>query len=234
MVYCLSDLHGRYDKYLKILEKINFSEDDQLYITGDTCDRGPQSAQIFLDALNRSNVFCCMGNHEKMLVEALPNSFGFLQKDYGHYATLDFDIWSSCGGGTTCASFIEVGMDKVVDIYNFILSLPYYRVVKVEDKRYLLVHAGLGNYDRTKRMDEYSPDELVWRSIDYNGAYYSMLFDKIIVGHTPTFILNIDRSAAIYHSKSGNVINVDCGAVFEEDGGRLGCLCLNTMEEFYV
>lgn len=31
--------------------------------------------------------------------------------------------------------------------------------------------------------------------------------------------------------KNNNHIAIDCGAVF---GGRLGCLCLDTMKEFYV
>lgn len=32
--------------------------------------------------------------------------------------------------------------------------------------------------------------------------------------------------------RSGTMINIDCGCAFP--GGRLGCLCLDTMEEYYV
>ena len=109
----MSDLHGRYDKYTEMLKKINFTGDDEMYLIGDICDRGPQAAQIYLDAMSRNNVYCIMGNHEKMFLEALPNSFGFLFKKYGHYPSLDFDIWSACGGGRTCASLIEVGIDYI-------------------------------------------------------------------------------------------------------------------------
>ena len=35
MIYAMSDLHGYYDKYTKMLEKITFSDDDTLYILGD-------------------------------------------------------------------------------------------------------------------------------------------------------------------------------------------------------
>ena len=41
MVYLMSDLHGRYDKYLQMLEKISFSDEDELFLLGDLCDRGP-------------------------------------------------------------------------------------------------------------------------------------------------------------------------------------------------
>ena len=233
MVYCMADIHGKYDKYIAMLEKIRFSNTDELYIIGDICDRGNMSAQIYLDAMNRKNIHCIMGNHEKMLLEALPHPFGFLQKEFEHSSSMSFDIWSACGGGATCASLIDVGIDKISDIYNYILSFPYYIIVEVDGKSILLVHAGLGNYTHTKSLNEYSAEELVWDEFDYDDVYYPLQFDKIIVGHTPTFIINKRRPASIYFGK-GNIVAIDCGAVFEEEGGRLGCLCLNTMEKFYI
>ena len=47
-IYVLSDLHGHYNIFIKMLEKINFSDDDVLYILGDCCDRGPDSLKIYL------------------------------------------------------------------------------------------------------------------------------------------------------------------------------------------
>ena len=45
-IYVLSDLHGHYNIFIKMLEKINFSDDDVLYILGDCCDRGPDSLKF--------------------------------------------------------------------------------------------------------------------------------------------------------------------------------------------
>ena len=39
MTYVISDLHGRYDLYLEMLERIQFSPEDTLYILGDVADR---------------------------------------------------------------------------------------------------------------------------------------------------------------------------------------------------
>ena len=36
VIYAMSDLHGCYDKYIKMLEKISFSDSDTLYILGMT------------------------------------------------------------------------------------------------------------------------------------------------------------------------------------------------------
>ena len=40
MIYAMSDLHGCYNLYVKMLEKINFSDEDTLYLLGDYVDRG--------------------------------------------------------------------------------------------------------------------------------------------------------------------------------------------------
>lgn len=42
-VYIMSDIHGCYDDFLSMLEKINFSDTDQLIMAGDSIDRGKQS-----------------------------------------------------------------------------------------------------------------------------------------------------------------------------------------------
>ncbi|MBR6834691.1 MAG: metallophosphoesterase, partial [Oscillospiraceae bacterium] len=53
MVYVMSDIHGEYDKYRRMLEKIRFSDNDILYILGDVVDRGPEPAKILLDMMKR-------------------------------------------------------------------------------------------------------------------------------------------------------------------------------------
>jgi serine/threonine protein phosphatase 1 len=54
-------------------------------------------------------------------------------------------------------------------------------------------------------------------------------FDKqIIVGHLPTFKIN--NKPRILYGK--NCIDIDCGASYSK--GRLGCLRLDDMKEFYV
>ena len=55
------------------------------------------------------------------------------------------------------------------------------------------------------------------------------------VGHTPTQLLydavgHGSAQGKIYRTES--FIDIDCGCVYS--GGRLGCLCLDTMEEIYV
>ena len=72
MTYAVSDIHGYYEKYLAMLEKIRFSENDTLYVLGDVIDRGGEGIRILQDIMERSNVKMLMGNHEKMAIDALP------------------------------------------------------------------------------------------------------------------------------------------------------------------
>ena len=39
--YVISDIHGNYNAYMDMLKKIQFDDDDILYILGDILDRGP-------------------------------------------------------------------------------------------------------------------------------------------------------------------------------------------------
>ena len=46
MIYCMSDIHGELDRFKAMLDLINFSSDDTLYIIGDVIDRHPGGVEI--------------------------------------------------------------------------------------------------------------------------------------------------------------------------------------------
>lgn len=49
MTYVTSDIHGEHKKYIKMLELIDFCDEDTLYILGDVVDRGAEPMEILLD-----------------------------------------------------------------------------------------------------------------------------------------------------------------------------------------
>ena len=55
----------------------------------------------------------------------------------------------------------------------------------------------------------------------------------LIYGHTPTRLLREQMGEPISDEilRRGNQIAIDCGCGYD---GRLGCLCLDTLEERYV
>ena len=79
MNYICSDIHGEYELFLKLLDKINFSDSDVLYICGDVVEKGPDSIKLLKYIFDRKNIKMIMGNHE----------YGFLKYYYTIMSQLD-------------------------------------------------------------------------------------------------------------------------------------------------
>ena len=62
----MSDFHGRHDLFIRMLEKISFSDADTLYILGDVADRGPDGIQTYLYIMDKPNIIFLVGNHEML------------------------------------------------------------------------------------------------------------------------------------------------------------------------
>ncbi len=230
--YVMSDIHGNYDAYRKMLEKIHFSDEDMLYVLGDILDRGPHPIRIVLDLMKRPNVVCLAGNHEYMAMECLQfllkevNEMNLENLDAGIFEKLS--NWMLNGSASTTDEFHKLDVQTRKEVVEFLSEFDLYEEVCVNDKVYLLVHAGLGNFTPERPIWDYELYELVWERPDYEVPYYP---DKyVITGHTPTeCIPGNPRPGYIY--RNNHHIAIDCGAGF---GGRLACLCLETEEEFYV
>ena len=74
MTYVMSDIHGNYSAFQKMLKQINFTDDDLLYIAGDLVDYGADSMELLCDISMRANVYSVVGDHD---LEALKMLAGF-------------------------------------------------------------------------------------------------------------------------------------------------------------
>ncbi len=238
MTYVMSDLHGEFGKYRAMLELIKFKESDTLIINGDICDRGDESAKIYLDVMGRDNVFVIKGNHEVMAQSAFESIIrecwksgdGALQIKAGD----EVDLWFDNGGEKTLNSMFCESWEDVMSIIRFIKDLPYYKTLEVRGKRYVILHGGISIAQRGVPIEKLDPCDLVWTRPAFDSKYFDDGDTYLVVGHTPTLMLRrTGEPATVYYGK-GDVIAIDCGAAYSEYLGRLGCLCLDTGEEFYV
>lgn len=69
--YVVSDIHGEYEMFIRLLEEIRLKETDMLYVLGDVLDRGLHPIQIILKLMEMPNAVCLAGNHELMALECL-------------------------------------------------------------------------------------------------------------------------------------------------------------------
>ena len=231
--YVMSDIHGDYASYRKMLEKIRFSDEDTLYIIGDVVDRGEQPIKILLDIMDRPNVIFLIGNHEAMFCECL----NFLLKEVTeeNIEKLDDDMmgalvnWMYNGADTTMKEFRSLPEGKRREVADYLMDSGVYEEVEVAGKEYILVHTGPKQSTPRKRIWEYELDELVWERPDYHASLFGGKY--VIMGHTPTQLIeDAERPGYIYHCGKNTVI--DCGCASSK--GRLGCMRLEDGAEFYV
>ena len=161
MIYTVSDIHGRYDKYRKLLARIGLGSDDILYVLGDVLDRGPDGFKILLDMAQRSNVVCLVGNHEAMAMAALP---GLLNMGQGSNdeAPDAAELWFHNGGERSLMDFLTLNAEQMRTAWNYMRAMPLYREVEAGGRQFVLVHGGLGNFSPGRPLEDYQPRELYW------------------------------------------------------------------------
>ena len=231
--YVISDIHGQYEKFIAILDKINLQDTDTLYVLGDNLDRGPQPIKVLLKLMEMPNAICLVGNHEYMAAECL----SFLVQEVTDrsleeldYKTLDNLVtWQYNGAKSTIDEFSALSAEMQTEVIEFIKDMSIFEELTINGQKYILVHAGLGNFDPARDMEDYSLHDLIWKEADYSRQYFDDI--KVITGHTPTqFIKGNPNPGFIFRHL--NHIAIDCGAYLPD--GRLAALCLETGEEYYT
>ena len=241
-------LYGEYEKYCRMLEKINFNESDVLYVLGDVVDRGKQGLKTLLHMMQYPNIITIYGNHELLAYPNLKYLLYEIPEEEGLSLTGErfgrmFD-WLSNGGGTTIREFQELSKQDREKILAYLREFWGFVEVEVNGRQYLLVHAGFEAeyFDENKPLTSYDMQELVWSRMDVQKQYFK---DKVIIfGHTPTrhfhamkqgkLLSELSESEycdEIYESEDGMLLGIDCAACF---AGKLACICLETGEQFYV
>lgn len=231
--YVMSDIHGKYEKYRRMIEKINLSDTDDLFILGDTVDRGEQPVAVLQDMMGRENVYPLFGNHDLLALDVLRKlSVEITEENASSHLDVrtmnELIDWLHDGGKTTLEEFQKLSKETQANVLDYMASFSLCETIDVGERTFILVHAGLGNFRNGKKLRDFTAVELLGMRSDPDFRYFEDDSVYVVMGHTPT--LTITGKAEIYHNQ--NNIYIDCGACRKE--GRLACLCLDTMEEFYV
>jgi serine/threonine protein phosphatase 1 len=227
--YVISDLHGCKEEFDQMLQQIDFSQYDTMWILGDVCDRGNESVALLQEIMAHANMHMIMGNHDvwlsryaQKLIDAKKDPASIEMND-------DFLIWMHYNGGfKTADEFMDLPFNKCYDIKLYLETVPLYQQIEVGGRQFLLIHAGLGSSCRRDvRPAEVPEQELVWSHIELDDNPYEDV--TMIVGHFPTFMRGREFENRIIRREK--ILHIDCGCVY---GRALGCIRLNDMQEFYV
>ena len=224
MEYCISDIHGYYDLFCRLLDHIKFSGGDVLYVLGDMIDKGPNSIRLARLLFSMPNVRCIAGNHE----------YDFIK--YYHALmrqTADYD-----GVLEALRHYFSDGglLDwDTVDAFDF---LPFY----LETETWIGVHAGVPVKDGAiLPISQATPEQLVYDRNFKNADILPQNGKCVFYGHTPVRYLTGRDEIIAYprtrrSDRSGNIadyckVHLDTGVFLS---GTLGCFCVDTCRCFYV
>ena len=228
MTYVVSDIHGCFDKFRDLLLKINFTDNDVMYVLGDIVDYGEEPIELLCDLSMRYNVIPVLGARDYKayrLLTALDEMLGGGTPD-GEVLS-EMALWMQDGGAKTIEGFKALDDDMKEGVLEYLADMSLYEEVTVKGKKYVLVHAGIADFDADTPLDDYMPEDFISEPMDPDKKYFDDA--TIIAGHTPTYEIEGAEHGKIYRGEYG--ILVDCGAAF---GEPLGALRLEDGKEFYV
>lgn len=231
MRYVISDIHGCFQQYKKLLEKIHFTEKDTLYVLGDLVDRGPEPIKVVQDMMKRKNVIHIMGNHDYIMYSIMKKRQNSKKMGVAISEAEQelYEMWMEDGGLPTVEGLLSLSENEQNKILEYMENSLAYAEISYGDKKYILVHAGIGHCDPDKALSEYEIWDFIEGRTDYSERYFEDENIFVITGHTPTPLIRMDRKPEIF-IKNGHIA-IDCGCVF---GGRLASYCIETGEIVYV
>ena len=220
-IFVMSDIHGQYDLFLKMLDKIKLKREDLLVIIGDICDRGKKSYEIYMKCMKMRklvyNLKFILGNHEDMLLEDLENDYPIrYETEYSvfrnskYFENKDMKDWHE-----------ENFLEEIEWLVKWLKNCP----LIISGNENIFVHAGL---DLKKVLEKQEKETVLWTREEFwlmeNVELEEYKGKNIYFGHTPNINGRISK-------KTDRIKGIDCGAFFTH---FLGCIEVKSQEEIYV
>ncbi|WP_249870631.1 metallophosphoesterase [Oceanobacillus saliphilus] len=180
----ITDIHASLKLFKQLLEKVNYIDDDYLFINGDLCEKGPNSLEVvrFVRALKKKSehVFVTKGNCDviyRPVFDGMNGITGYMKKQ--RYSILNEMMEKH---GKTLEDFPN--LEKLAAFYRlyfqqeieWLESLP----VAYETADHIMIHAGIDNHDNWLHTEE-----SVALSVP---SFYELCHQAgkpVIVGHWP-------------------------------------------------
>lgn len=220
-IFVMSDIHGQYDLFLKMLDKINLKKEDLLVITGDICDRGEKSYEIYMKCMKMIklgySLKFILGNHEDMLLEDLENGYPIrYETEYSVYKNSKYFDKKNMKDWHNENFFQEIEW-----LVKWLKSCP----LVILGNENIFVHAGL---DLQTSLNNQERETVLWTRDEFwleeNSELEEYREKNIYFGHTPNINGRISQ-------KTDKIRGIDCGAFFTH---FLGCVEVKSKEKIYV
>jgi len=231
-IIAISDIHGNLDYLTNLLEQVEYTEDDILFILGDSCEKGPKNLETLRYIMNLTKtqtVFSVLGNcdtlFEDVFVENNPeNDAELLNYLLWRQESLLNDMLRELGTHVTELSDMPTIKAQLrqsfAPEFKFLHSLP----TIIETQKYIFVHAGLQSDDMDKQDNELclSTDAFMEQGLKFAKF--------VVVGHWPVTLYNKFRpSANPIIDMQSKIISIDGGNILKNDG-QLNALIIDNAD----
>lgn len=229
MTYVVSNLYGRFDKFEKLLGKINFKDRDVMYVLGNIVDFGEQSIELVNDLSARYNVYSVLGEHDYKAYLLLSEFDRIIREGGAPSASFSREMieWAQNGGQATLEAFKNSDADAKEGFLDYLSDLPVFEEAEIKGKEFIFTCRGIDNFEVSKDLYDYELDDFMNGYLDIEKTYFE---DKIMVvgyldyEHTPK------GRAGKVSSKNRNIA-LACDMSENDD---VVCVCLETNDEYYV
>ena len=235
MIYATSDIHGQFQKLRALLKKVNFGDEDFLFVLGDVIDRnGAGGVDMLRWMMTQPNVSLILGNHEAMLLGCLFLLDPITQESLDRLTAEQMDLaslWMDNGAEPTLRALKEwlyeepEAREALVD---YLRDAPLFETVTAGGQDYLLVHSGLENFAPKKKLSKYTADELLWHRPHPDQRYFDEVYT--VLGHTPTELYGEGHKGRAFVTDTW--MNIDTGAAAPDGAPML--LRLDDRQAFYL
>lgn len=221
MTYFVSDLHGEYELFCTLLDKINFTDSDTMYVCGDILEKGNGSLKLLSHIYSKKNIHCVIGNHDKFflrfyrkIMEKSPTDFDKVLESLRNY-------------------FFEDEGELTWAMVDYLDTLPYY----IETDSFICVHAGIPIDENGYLMplNTVDKDSLIsdrrFKDDDVIHKSEKCVFFGHTVAENAEITLHKRPDCDGKNIKDYYKIRLDTGSW---QNGTLGCFCLEKCECIYV
>lgn len=234
--YVISDIHGQLYRFKWLLKQVNFKFDgtDELYILGDLADWGPkpiETVQYIIELCEKYDfVHCCLGNHDKFMIDAILEGNDLRDVYYG--------LWGDNGGVDTYAEYLELDDAEKDKIFSFLVNRPLeFRDVAVGNYKFDMAHAAPAIAYNGMTAEQHA----IWARYELNNIIPGKTSDDhiFIHGHTMTshWIRRVDKQLnnVVIFDPYNLRFAIDCGGKGASSSSqfRLALVDLTNLRVYY-